>query len=303
MQKIIPHLWFDTQAQEAAEFYTRIFPNSAITNTTTLTNTPSGDSEIISFDLSGFSFMAINAGPYFTPNPSISFMVNFDPKFDPQAEQHLRELYAKLAEGGKDLMPLQAYPFSPLYVWVQDRFGISWQLILTDESGEDRPFIMPSLLFVGAVAGKAEAAMNFYTSIFAKSQVGMIARYPAGMEPDVEGSIMFADWKIADQWFTCCDSAHEHQFQFSEGISLLVQCESQEEIDTYWEKLSADPAAEQCGWLKDQFGVSWQITSSRLQEMLQTGTPEQIARVTQAFLQMKKFDVAQLEDAFQKTEN
>jgi predicted 3-demethylubiquinone-9 3-methyltransferase (glyoxalase superfamily) len=94
------------------------------------------------------------------------------------------------------------------------------------------------------------------------------------------------------------DSAREHNFAFNEAISLIVKCETQAEIDYYWEKLSAVPEAEQCGWCKDQFGVSWQITPTIMDEMMQSGTEEQIARLTQAFLPMKKFDIAALQKAF-----
>jgi predicted 3-demethylubiquinone-9 3-methyltransferase (glyoxalase superfamily) len=151
MQKIVPHLWYDKEAKEAAEFYASVFPDSRITNVTTLHDTPSGDTDIVSFELFGQPFMAMSAGP---------------------------------------------------------------------------------------------------------------------------------------------------MFKFNEAISLMVYCETQEEIDGYWDKLSADPQAEQCGWLKDKYGLSWQIVSKRMDEMLASGTPEQVARVTQAFLPMKKLDMAALERAY-----
>jgi predicted 3-demethylubiquinone-9 3-methyltransferase (glyoxalase superfamily) len=94
------------------------------------------------------------------------------------------------------------------------------------------------------------------------------------------------------------DSAHEHKFSFNEAISFIVSCDGQAEIDYYWEKLSAVPASEQCGWLKDKYGLSWQVAPSDMGRMMQEGTPEQIARVTQAFLPMKKFDLALLQQAY-----
>ena len=299
MQKITPHLWFDKEAREAAEFYTSLFPDSRVTNTTTLRDTPSGDSDIVSFELAGHSFMAISAGPVFKLNPSISFMVNFDPSRDPEARNNLDVLWERLSEGGAALMPLEKYPFSERYGWVQDKYGLSWQLILTDPEGEERPFIIPSLLFVGEVAGRAEEAINHYLSIFRNSKMGALARYGAGQEPDQEGTVMFADFMLEGQWFVAMDSAQAHKFAFNEAISFLVNCDAQEEIDYYWERLSAVPEAEQCGWLKDKFGVSWQISPTALGEMLTNGTREQIDRVTQAFLPMKKFDVAGLEKAYE----
>lgn len=298
MQKIIPHLWFDTQAAQAAAFYTSIFPDSNITSKTMLHDTPSGDGEVVAFTISGYQFMAISAGPFFKTNPSVSFMLNFDPSKDDHAQKKLDELWQKLAEGGTILMPLQEYPFSQRYGWVQDKYGVSWQLILSDAEGEERPFITPSLLFVGDKCGKAEEASEFYLSVFKDSKRGTLARYPQGMEPDKEGTIMFTDIQLEGQWFAAMDSARMHDFTFNEAISLMVMCNTQEEIDYYWDKLSAVPEAEQCGWIKDKYGVSWQITPAALHDMIANGTQEQVDRVTQAFLAMKKFDLAALEKAY-----
>ena len=299
MQKITPHLWFDTEARGAAEFYASLFPDSTVTNVTTLHDTPSGDSDIVSFELAGQSFMAISAGPLFKFKPSVSFFVNFDPSRDKDARNNLDRIWERLSEGGTALMPLDKYPFSERFGWVQDKYGLSWQLILTDPEGDERPFIVPSLMFVGDVAGRAEEAIDHYLSVFKNSKMGTIARYGAGQEPDQEGTVMFADFMLEGQWFAAMDSAHEHQFAFNEAISFLVSCDTQEEIDYYWERLSAVPEAEQCGWLKDKFGISWQISPTALREMLTNGTREQIDRVTQTFLPMRKFDVAELQKAYE----
>jgi predicted 3-demethylubiquinone-9 3-methyltransferase (glyoxalase superfamily) len=303
MQKIIPHLWFDKEAKEAADFYVAAFGNgSRVTSVNTLHDTPSGDVDVVSFELAGFAFMAISAGPLFKFNPSISFMVNFDPSRDDKAREHLDALWATLSEGGSALMPLQEYPFSKRYGWIQDKYGLSWQLILTDPEGEERPFILPTLLFVGDKAGRAEEAIDFWVSVFNDSKRGATARYGPDQAPDKEGTIMFADFRIEGQWFAAMDSAGPHAFSFNEAVSLMVSCENQGEIDFYWERLSAVPEAEQCGWLKDRFGISWQVVPAELDRMMSRGTPEQQARVTQAFLQMKKFDLARLEEAFETVE-
>lgn len=298
-QKITPHLWFNQEAVEAAAFYTSLLPDSKVTNVTTLRDTPSGDCDMVSFTLAGFEFMAISAGPLFTFNPSISFMINFDPSQDKEARSRIDAVWAKLLDGGTALMPLDKYDFSERYGWVQDKYGLSWQLILTDPEGEERPLIIPSLLFVGDVCGKTEEASDYYLSVFKDSVRGALARYSAGMEPDKEGTVMFTDFKLLGQWFVAMDSAHAHDFAFNEAVSLMVQCDTQEEIDHYWEKLSAVPEAEQCGWLKDKFGVSWQIVPAVMDEMLQSDDEEKVARVTQAFLQMKKFDLAALQSAYE----
>lgn len=298
MQKIVPHLWFDTQAVEAAEFYVSAFGgDSKITHSSILHDTPSGDCDIVSFDLCGFSFMAISAGPLFTFNPSVSFMLNFDPSKDKDARKHLDALWAKLSEGGEPLMPLDKYPFSDRYGWIKDKYGVSWQLILTKPEGEPRPFIIPSLMFTGDNTGKAGEAIDFYVSAFKDSKRGMTAMYPPGASPEPAAKIMFAEFMLEGQWFTAMDSGHMHKFGFSEALSLLVLCKDQEEIDCYWNTLSAVPEAEQCGWLKDKFGLSWQVSPTAMHAVMQSGDERKIARVTQAFLQMKKFDLAALEKA------
>ncbi len=296
-QTIVPHLWYDTEAKEAAEFYTSIFPNSKITDVTTILDTPSGDSDVVSFELWGQKFMAISAGPLFKFNPSVSFIVNFDPSREKDAGEKIIKAWNQLSEDGTVLMPLDKYPFSERYGWIQDKYGLSWQLILTNPEGEERPAIVPSLLFVGDKCGKAEEAINFYLSVFKNVKQGLIARYPKGMEPDKEGTIMFTDFMLENQWFAAMDSAQEHKFSFNEAISFMVYCDTQEEIDYYWEKLSAVLEAERCGWLKDMYGVSWQIVPSNMDEMMSRGTPEQLARVMKAILKMKKFNLAALQKA------
>lgn len=298
MKKITPHLWFNKEAKESAEFYVSVFPDSKIKNHSVIKDTPSGDCDIMSYDLADQPFMSISAGPTFKINPSVSFMVNFDPSKDANAKENLTKTWEKLSEGGKVMMGLQEYPFSKWYGFCEDKYGVSWQLILTNPGGEERPFIIPSLLFVGASFGKAEEAVDYYLSVFKESKLGTRVKNPAGSGLDIEGKIMFSDFKLWDTWFTAMDGAGEHKFAFNEAVSFMVTCDSQEEIDYFWEKLSFVPESEQCGWCKDQFGVSWQIVPKRMNEMLSQGTPEQNARVTQAFLKMKKFDVAKLEEAY-----
>jgi predicted 3-demethylubiquinone-9 3-methyltransferase (glyoxalase superfamily) len=288
--KITPHLWYDTEAVDAAQFYSATFPDSRVTNVTTIYDTPSGDCDIVSFELFGQPFMAISAGPLFRFNLSVSFLVRCGRTDEVDA------FWGTFGEGGTALMPLGSYPFSDRYGWMQDRYGLSWQVMLTDEVPAQR--ITPAMMFVGDVCGEAEAAIAHYTSIFPESAVGHVLRYGPGEEPDREGTIKYAGFTLAGQEFAAMDSAHDHEFAFNEAVSLMVGCETQAEIDHYWDRLSADPDAEQCGWLKDRYGLSWQIVPSALDAMLQSGTKEQIARVTEAFLQMKKFDVAALERAY-----
>ncbi|MCS6825105.1 MAG: VOC family protein [Caldilinea sp.] len=291
--KITPHLWFDREAVEAAQFYISIFPNSRLDYVTVLRDTPSGDAESVAFTLMGQPFQAISAGPLFQFNPSISFTVQC------ASAEEVNSLWNRLIEGGQALMPLDAYPpFSQRYGWLKDRYGVSWQLIASGEPTDDLPMVYPSLLFVGQNYGKAEEAVHFYTSVFKNSAIRSIVRYGPGQTVDREDAILFADFLLENHRFTIGESAFSHDFTFTGAISLMVNCDTQTEIDYYWERLSAVPEAEQCGWLLDRYGVSWQIVPAAMDEMMRTGSPEQIARVTQAFLPMKKLDLTALEQAF-----
>ncbi len=291
MQKITPHLWFDKEAKEAAEFYVSIFPNSKIMSTGALHDTPSGDTDIVAFELLGLEFQAISAGPLFKFNPSVSFQVFCKTK------EEVDRIWKKLSQGGEVLMELGAYPFSERYGWIQDRYGLSWQILYT-ENPYVKQKIAPMVMFVGRVCGKAEEAIQFWTSVFGEGKVNTIQRRGKGEEPDQEGTVRFADFSLFGQEFQAMDSAYEHKFQFNEAISFIVYCDTQQEIDRYWKKLSAVPEAEQCGWLKDQYGLSWQIVPAILNDLLQSGDYEKTARVTQAFLKMKKFDIAKLQAAY-----
>lgn len=290
MQKIFPHLWFDKEAIEATALYTSLFPNSSLKSTTTIHGTPSGDSDIVTFQLAGQDFMAISAGPYFKFNPSISLFVVFD------SEAEIEKVWNKLIEGGKELMPFQTYPWAQKYGWLQDKFGLSWQLSISEHHQMDQQ-ITPMLMFTKDGAGKAKEAITEYTSIFPNSKTDMLVPYEKD-DGDVEGYIKHARFTLNGQNFMAMDSSGSHDFVFNEAISFVVNCDTQEEIDFYWEKLSAVPEAEQCGWLKDRFGVSWQIVPSSMGKLMGSGDAEKTARVTQAFLKMKKFNIKELEEAY-----
>jgi predicted 3-demethylubiquinone-9 3-methyltransferase (glyoxalase superfamily) len=297
MLPIKPHLWFDQDAKQAAEFYASFMPGSAI-NYANHFPMPGGECEVVEFTIAGQSFFGISTGHKLGINPSISFMINFDPSRNPDAAQHIDEIWNKLIEKGKVMMPLDSYPFSKRYGWVEDKYGVSWQLILTNPTGEERPVIVPSLLFTEPMAGKADEAIDFYCSVFKDSKRGNTMPRPEDMGPDKAGTLMYADYYLDQTWLAAMDSAHQHGFSFNDAVSLLIPCETQEEIDYYWSALSADGEAGQCGWLKDKYGVSWQVTATVMFDALKNGTPEQIARVTQVFMTMKKVDIATLQRAY-----
>ncbi len=292
MQRIVPNIWFDHTAVEAVEFYTRVFPDAKVVDTKHYPTEGlpdfqkefAGDVLYVEFEVRGYRFIAINAGSEVTPNPSISFFVNFDPSADPDAREHLSSLYAALSEGGRALMPLGEYDFSGWYGWVQDKYGISWQLMLTNP-GVESPFVMPSLMFSDTVQNRANEAIDYYTSVF-DGRLGTVMRYPeeadslAGRRRDVRRL------RAARPVVRRDGLRRTHGFTFNFGVSLMVYCDGQAELDRYWSQLSAVPEAEQCGWCADKFGVSWQLVPDNLDELM--GKPEAYEKL----LGMKKIEIA-----------
>lgn len=290
MPNIVTHLWFDHEAAEAARFYVGLFPDSRITSESKIGGTPSGDVDLLSFELAGSGFQAISAGPVFKINPAVSFLVACE------SREEVDRYWKALSPGGSELMPLGAYPFSEHYAWVMDRFGVSWQLMAMGALKSPQK-ITPTLMFTGGNVGRAEEAVRFYASLFESSSVGPIDRYGPGMEPDDPQSVKHGSFSLSGRAFAAMDSAHPHGFTFNEAISFMVFCETQAEIDHYWEGLSAYPEAERCGWLKDRFGFSWQIVPTALGRIMGSGDEVSRERATKAFLAMKKFDIAALERA------
>jgi predicted 3-demethylubiquinone-9 3-methyltransferase (glyoxalase superfamily) len=292
-QKITYCLWFNKEAEEAVNFYASVFPSAKITDTVyNPVDTPSGKTGTVltaGFDLEGQQFMLLNGGPEFKLNPSVSFMLNCETADEVEA------LWNKLSKGGKPRMPLDKYPFSDKYGWIEDRYGVSWQLILPQAKAPQK--ILPSLMFVNEVCGRAQEAIQYFTSVFHDAKAGTMARYPGGMEPDKEGTLMYADFMLEGQWFAAMDSAREHDFHFDEAISFVVHCDTQDEIDYYWNRLTAGGKEVQCGWLRDKYGLAWQVAPAILSEWLKGKDKEKAKRVMQALMPMVKLDLAKLENA------
>lgn len=293
MQKIVPHLWFDKEADEASKFYMSLFEGSKLKDKTILNDTPSGSVDMITVELAGQEFMLLSAGPLFKFTPAVSFLIACS------SVEEVEMLWNKLIENGAALMPIDSYPFSEKYGWVIDKYGLSWQVMYMGDF-EIKQKITPTLMFVGDQCGNAEEAIRFYTALFKHSSVGHILRYGEDAAPNKSNTIQHVDFVLENQTFAAMDSAYEHDFTFNEAISLMVMCDTQEEIDYYWDKLSAVPEAEQCGWLKDIYGFSWQIVPTIMNEIMQNKDAKKLAQVTEAFLKMKKFDIAELIKAYEK---
>ena len=273
-KSIYPCLWFDGNAEEAAKLYCSVFKNSTITE-----NTPIA----VRFQLGGFRVMGLNGGPKFKINPSISLFVYCT------SEEETERIYNSLITGGTAMMPMDSYPWSKKYGWLQDKFGMTWQISVVDEPGT--PFsIKPCFLFTSSQFGRAEEAIHFYSSIFPKASTDLLIHYEGS---DVNaGKVMYSEFRLSNYPLIAMDGPGEHGYTFGEGVSLVVECETQEEIDHYWNKLTEDGREDMCGWLKDKFGVSWQIVPEILGTLM--SDPDKAPRVMKAFLQMKKFDIGKL---------
>jgi predicted 3-demethylubiquinone-9 3-methyltransferase (glyoxalase superfamily) len=292
MQTISPFLWFDTRAEEAAKFYTSVFKNSKILGDAKYPEGspgPAGTVMTVEMLLEGQHFTALNGGPIFKLTPAISFFVHCE------SAEEVDALWNKFLPGGKVMMELKEYPYSKRYGWIQDKFGVTWQLMLTAEKQPQK--IVPCLLFVNQKFGKAEEAINYYLSVFPNSSV--ITMNKAGdMPPYKEGMVMYAAFNLCGQMFTAMDGPGKHAFDFTEAISFVVNCDTQEEVDGFWSKLSAHKESEQCGWLKDKFGVSWQVVPTGMGKLMSSKDPAKSQRAMQAMLKMKKLDLKALQDAF-----
>jgi predicted 3-demethylubiquinone-9 3-methyltransferase (glyoxalase superfamily) len=273
---IHPCIWYDGNAKAAADFYTSLFPDSKIT-----TDSPM----VVKWELAGQTFMGLNGGPMFKTNPSISFLVISE------EDNEIGALWAKLSDGGMVMMPLDKYDWSERYGFVQDKFGLAWQLMKGKYSDVNQK-ITPTLLFVGNNFGKAEAAVKFYTEVVKPSSVDGILLY-AENEGPAAGTVKHSQFVLDGKVFMAMDGYGDHKFAFNEGISFVVECKDQEEIDYYWNTLTADAGNESmCGWLKDKFGVSWQIIPKNIGAIMMD--PVNGQKAMQALMQMKKIEIAKL---------
>jgi predicted 3-demethylubiquinone-9 3-methyltransferase (glyoxalase superfamily) len=223
MQKIVPSLWFADSAAEAADFYVSVFRDGRIVDVSRYQADElsqyepdlAGRELSVEFEIGGYRLIAMNGGPQFPINHSISLMLNFASS----GREELDRVWSELSADGSVLMPLQAYDFSPYYGWLRDR-------------------------------------------------VGLRDRYTAPAGPAEPGSLRFGDLLVFGQWLAFMDAAVPQDFSFTCGVSLVVRCSDQAELDRYWDELSAVPAAEQCGWCTDRYGVSWQLVPANLAELM-----------------------------------
>lgn len=295
-RSIVPCLWLDHQAEDAAAFYVGTFPGGRTVATSRYPESsdnpsgrPRGSVLTVEVELAGQRFTLLNGGPHFVLNPSISFFVEVGTAGEAD------RLYSVLAEGGSALMPIGSYPWSERYGWVKDRFGASWQVMAG--RGRGGTAIVPCLMFTGPQQGRAEEAMRAWTATFPGGRVEGVERYAAG--EGKPGMVKHGRFVLAGQELVAMDSHIDHGFTFSEALSLQVMCQDQAEVDRYWGALAEGGSHGPCGWLKDRFGVSWQVVPTAIAEWLNARDGAARDRAFAAMLQMEKLDIAALRRAFQ----
>jgi predicted 3-demethylubiquinone-9 3-methyltransferase (glyoxalase superfamily) len=295
MDKLSVCLWFDGKAEDAARFYCATFKNSRIGTTARygeagelIPGRPAKETVMtVEFELDGLKLLALNGGPLFSINPAISLFVSCD------SEEEIDRLYKVFSEGGQVLMPLQEYPFAPKYAWVQDKFGVSWQLI--QRPGANK--VVPCLLFAGRGRGKAADAIEFYKSQFPNSKTERIEMYPPTAE--FPKSVMHASVIVNGQELRIMDANNDCPFEFNPAVSFVVYCKEQADIDDIWHRLAAGGTEVQCGWVTDRYGVSWQVVPEQLPHWMRSKEHGGSERVMAALLKMKKLDIASLLRAFE----
>ncbi|AQX07557.1 VOC family protein [Elizabethkingia ursingii] len=278
---IFPCLWCNGDAKEAAEFYCQVFGGKIAVDTPV----------VINIELFGQKLMLLNAGPQFEKNPSISFLINC------ASEEDVQHYWDMLSKDGMALMELDSYPWSKKYGWIKDKYGATWQLYFGEMQDQK---MVPTLMFMHKNNGKAMEAMEFYTSTFPESKIGGVLKYKDGGENgENPENVQHAQFVINNYMLSCMDSSFDHKFDFNEGISLVTMTNDQKETDHLWNTLISGGGRESmCGWLKDQYGVSWQIVPKRLIELMNDSNPEKSQKVVQAMLKMQKIVIADLEAAY-----
>lgn len=290
MQKISPCLWFDTQAEQATKFYAEVFENSHIGNKTyydesgaKVSGQPKGSLLTVSFDIAGYQIEALNGGPIFKFSPALSLYVTC------KTEKEITSLWEKLSSGGQTLFELKEYPWAKKYGWCADRFGMYWQLIL----GESKDKIAPAFLFTKELFGKGEEAIQFYISKFKNSKISNIAYDPK------TNTVLHATFTLDGQEFVLMEGAgDEKAHPMTHATSLMVNCKNQDEIDYFWKELAEGGSYEECGWLRDKYGVSWQIVPVEMAEIMGRPDRAKVENVMKEMFKMKKLDIEKLKQAY-----
>jgi len=291
---ITPCLWFDHQAEEAAKFYTSLFPDSRAGKIMRYGKEgfeyhkkPAGSVMTVDFELNGQPFIALNGGPLFPFNESVSFFVYCG------SEKETDFLYKKLSDGGSVNMPLDKYDWSSKYAWVKDKFGVSWQLALAEINPSQK--IVPALLFVNEKCNLVKEAITHLIAIFPNSEMAVEYPYDKSMNMP-EGTLLFAQFRLNGYLMNAMSGGTiKHNFDYNEAISFIIECENQQQIDYYWAMLSEGGEEGMCGWLKDKYGISWQIVPSVWNDLV--ADPQNEIKAMRALFTMRKIMINELIEA------
>ena len=275
INQLYPCLWFDGKISEATNFYCSLFSNS---------KKIAENNIVTKFEIEGTSIKLLNGGALFKVNASVSFFVKCETK------KEIDKIWGSLLDGGRVMMNLEKYPWSEYYGWIEDKYGVSWQLFF-GSLGPGEQKIIPCLLYTNNVFGRAEEALKWYSHIFKESKI-LNTDYYTEAEVPFTGKLKHGTFQLNNQQFAAMDGPGDHKFEFNEGVSFVVECNDQDEVDYYWEKLSDGGYEGQCGWLKDKFGVSWQIVPIELNKLM--SDPITANKARSAFMKMKKFIIKDL---------
>lgn len=281
MSKITPFIRCESNAAELADYYLSIFPDSILCEQNPVVTTIDIREQTLGF---------INGGPHAKPNPSISFSLRIKDK------ELCDTLRNKLSDGGSVLMPYDAYVRSPAYGRCNDKYGVSRQVMYDNRDNGKAHAMIPSLMFIGANNGKTKEAMDYYCSVFPQSGIDFTRPYGENTMGENPENLNHAEFKLGGQQFIAMDSGMDHKFQFDDGVSLLIACDGQEEVDYYRDKIVGQWGEEvQCGRCKDKYGVSRQVAPVQCQQAIfHAETPEAGQYAMQAMMQMKKIIIADL---------
>lgn len=294
MNKITPCLWFNYQAEEASSFYISLFKESKIGNITYygksgahISGQNEGSVMTVEFELNGQKFTALNGGPIFKFTPAVSLKIWCN------TENEINQLWNKLSQEGSVLWELKEYPWASKYGWCEDKFGVSWQVMI----GESPQKITPVILFNDQNFGKGKEAINFYTTQFENSNIDEIKL------DNKNEIVLYSTFNLEGSKFVIMEGQASMKHEITHGISFVINCNTQDEIDQYWKKLSVGGTIEECGWLKDKFGVSWQVVPTILNELIGDSNSQKTENVMKAMLQMKKLDIEKLKQSYLQPTN
>lgn len=279
-------LWFNGKVEEAADFYLNLFQETKRNRTLYFVEDAhgtTGDILTISLTLDNQEFVLLNGGPDFVMTPAISYVINCTDA------GHLKRIWEELSKDGEMLMDLDNLPGVGLFGWLNDKYGVSWQL----KVGDGKEKITPCFMFANNLYGKAKDAMETWIQYFHNGSI-------LSQSTDNDGNLTIGEFELFGQHFLAMDSAMNHDFTFSMANSFYVYCEDQNEIDNLWDTVTKDGEEYPCGWMMDKFGVPWQTVARDMDDLIDIKEPKKALAVTKELYKMKKIDINLLRKVYEE---